>query len=78
MSIRRHIPACYRTGVLYPGVHVSLSREHNLLIDEVQMDLLEDDYFTYHEGITTSMGTDGLRSEPTKLTEDGREQNPHP
>lgn len=42
------------------------------------MDLFEDDYFTNHEGITTSMGTDELRSEPTKLTEDGREQNPHP
>lgn len=78
MSIRRHIPACYRTGVLYPGVHASLSREHNLLIGEIQMDLFEDDYFTNHEGITTSMGTDELRSEPTKLTEDGREQNPHP
>lgn len=78
MSIRRHIPACYRTGVLYPGVHVSLSREYNLLIGETQMDLFEDDYFTYHGGITTSMGTDELRSEPTKLTEDGRKQNPHP
>lgn len=78
MSIRRHIPTCYRTGVLYPGVHVSLSREHNLLIGEILVDLFEDDYFTYHGDITTSVGTDGLHSEPTKLTEDGREQNPHP
>lgn len=42
------------------------------------MDLFEDDYFTYHGGLTTSMGIDELRSEPTKLTEDGRKQNPHP